>query len=244
MLEERKIRNEDFVDSIKNIIGLLHPYKEPRRDFEEKNYNLLPQMGIELYLCDNDAGNIETQVMFLDGNNYAKSSIDTSYFVNGIISTENIKELIDFLLDNYPIISNFNYYGNNLSIDFVYDLADSLKYGINCEKISLNITSRMNELSYIIYCYYKYILETYYYKLGAVLQKNDNYRQAIEEIKNELIDKMTCEEMLAVISMFSKEKLQNILNSIDSETFINKYYSKANEKIKVKVLEKVERFNK
>lgn len=154
-----KITNEKEVTRIIiDLINKLHPVKTPRIDLNIPSFKR-PATDIIINLVEEE--NLPyTFINILDGTQSFKESIEKGkILISNYLDNNTLKELMDFLFLNFPIIYNFNVNENSISLDFSFSKNNDFlkKSGISLENINLEINIsdlKLNHKIKIIYYLY------------------------------------------------------------------------------------------
>ncbi len=218
-------QNDNLILFIKNIILKYCPYVENRISILGKAK--APQFDINI-----DIKNEETQIMFLFGNNNFKQSIDEKVEISGIITFNEIKDIIDYILSDHEIVKELYIYNNKLNLNFAINWTDENLKGINCSDITIQIKFNDSNLEkdylYLLFkTYYNYLI-----KVPAFKKIRDNY---IYKEKESYFEKLNKNELINFLNMLNEDELRKLLLDLNNDTFI-KYYDNDKEKSKVLVL--------
>lgn len=230
-MEKNIIKESDVCDVIRTEIEKMHPIMEPRLDLDAFEDRRRPEMEILLYLYNNS---IKSQIVFLDGNSFAKSSIDNGYLLEDFLSNDNLSNILNYFLEQYPLITDFSVEKNKISFDFKFDFGEILTSGISAYKITFSIQTREKDLYYKINDYLKYILSNYYDKLSHTELFKREYNRYLDCIKEEYINSMTKEDILLFLQDMEKDILKEILMNIDNDIFMEKINPYQREKMLIK----------
>lgn len=218
-------QNDNLILFIKNIILKYCPYVENRISILGKAK--APQFDINI-----DIKNEETQIMFLFGNNNFKQSIDEKVEISRIITFNEIKDIIDYILSDHEIVKELYIYNNELNLNFAINWTDENLKGINCGDIAIQIRFNDSNLEkdylYLLFkTYYSYLI-----KVPAFQKVRDNYIYKEKEFYFENLNK---NELINFLNMLNEDELRKLLLDLNNDTFI-KYYDNDKEKSKVLVL--------
>ncbi len=214
------MNKEETLNIIKSTIYKMHPIKKPRVNITKLYTIGAPEMEVELYFFEDKNNILKTQVIFSDGNYYHKTS--KSYFtINNLINKEIVIDLINFLLEEFPIISNFNVDKNSLSLEFSFSSEKNMTKGISCRRLKLIFISREN--THIINDYLKCILDNYSDKLSSTPLFKERYEEYLNNNKKEMINTLNKEELKEIINLLSEEELKNLLQKLPHDTLNNAY---------------------
>ena len=123
---------EDLMSYIKSVFLKYCPYVEDRLSILGSTKS--PELNIELNICNN-----ESQIMFMFGNYNFKTTIPERATVYYVISSEEIFDIIDFLLEDHEVIKDINLYNKKIDLKFSINWTDKSIIGINCDDIGLNL---------------------------------------------------------------------------------------------------------
>ena len=218
-------QNDNLILFIKNIILKYCPYVENR-------ISILGKAKAQQFDINIDIKNEETQIMFLFGNNNFKQSIDEKVEISRIITFNEIKDIIDYILSDHEIIKELHIYNNELNLNFAINWTDENLKGINCGDITIQIKFNDSNLEknylYLLFkTYYSYLI-----KVPAFKKMRDNY---IYKEKESYFENLNKNELINFLNMLNENELRKLLLDLNNDTFI-KYYDNDKEKSKVLVL--------
>ncbi len=214
------MNKEETLNNIKSTIYKIHPLKRPRVCMPKLFTIDAPEMEVELYFFVDNQNIQKTQVIFSDGNYYHKTS--KSYFtIDNLISKEIVIELIDFLLENFPIISNFNVDKSTISLEFTFSAEKNMTRGISCRSLKLIFISK--EKKNIINDYLKCILENYSDKLSTTTLFKERYEEYLDNNKKEIVNALDREGLQEIINSLSEEELKELLQKLPHDILSNAY---------------------
>lgn len=213
-----KITNEKEVTQIIiNLINKLHPVKTPRIDLNIPSFKM-PATDIIIYLVEED--NLPyTFINILDGTQSFKESIEQGkILISNYLDNNTLKELIDFLFLNFPIIYNFNVNENSISLDFSFSKnKDFLKTpGLSLESLNLEININDLKLKHQLTNYLLFILNTYHKELN----QTSFWQENMQKYKEKLIFEMEYKCIMDFLSYLNEDEIRKLLGNINNERFI------------------------
>lgn len=221
------IEAKDIVEKIKEEICRLHPITTPRSDAENSKYT---EMEIELAFF-NYEGVRQTGIYFLDGNDRGKSSTSNSYRLKEYIPFGGVKDLIDFLLLEYPILLDISYEHQSFSLRFSYPSEKEEEEGISCSQVILEFRTREKDLMPVVADYLSYIVSTYYKIVSKTPTFQKRYEEYLDSNKREAINGMSYEEITLFISKLTTREIKDMLKGLDSQAFFRVYSSIKGEEV-------------
>lgn len=213
-----KITNEKEVTQIIiDLINKLHPVKTPRIDLNIPSFKR-PATDIIINLVEED--NLPyTFINILDGTQSFKESIEQGkILISNYLDNNTLKELIDFLFLNFPIIYNFNVNENSISLDFSFSKnKDFLKTpGLSLESLNLEININDLKLKHQLTNYLIFIMNTYYNEL----KQTSFWQENIQKYKEKLILEMEYKFIMGFLSHLNEDEIRKLLVNINNERFI------------------------
>lgn len=218
---------KDFVEKIKEEICSLHPITMPRYDDENPSYK---EMEIDLAFFNHE-GKHQTGIYFLDGNDRCKSSTSTSYRLKEYISFAGVKDLIDFLLSEYPILLNISFEYQSFSLRFSYRSENEEEEGISCNQVILEFRTRDKDLVPVIRDYLNYIVSTYYGLVSKTPTFQRRYEEYLDSNKRKIINAMSDEEIASFMEKLSPQDIKDMLVEMDNQYFFKIYNSIKGEEV-------------
>ena len=212
-----EITNEkEVLKKIINIINLLHPVQTPRIDLDMPSFKR-PSTDIIINLIEED--NVpHTFISILDGTENFKQSVPNgNILTDEFLDINTLKEIIDYLLANFPVVYNFNVNSNSISFTLSFSKNNDfyITPGISLENISLEIRITDLKLQKKLKEYLIFILSTYYVEL-----KQTPYWQETIENKKKILFEMEYEYIMDFVSHLSEEEIRKLLVNITNERFI------------------------
>ena len=210
-------KEKEIAERIINLINELHPIKTPRIDLNMPSFKR-PSTDIIINLIEED-NMPHTFISILDGTENLKQSVPYGKILTDtILDINTLKEIIDYLLANFPVVYNFNVNSNSISFTLSFSKnSDFLKTpGLSLENMNLEISIKDLKLQKKLKEYLIFILSTYYAEL-----KQTSYWQAnIEKYKKKIFFEMEYEYIMDFLSHLSEEEIRKLLVNITNERFI------------------------
>ena len=160
-----------------------------------------------------------TFINILDGTQSFKESIEQGkILISNYLDNNTLKELIDFLFLNFPIIYNFNVNENSISLDFSFSKnKDFLKTpGLSLESLNLEININDLKLKHQLTNYLIFIMNTYYNEL----KQTSFWQENIQKYKEKLILEMEYKFIMGFLSHLNEDEIRKLLVNINNERFI------------------------
>lgn len=213
-----EITNEkEVLKKIINIINLLHPVQTPRIDLDMPSFKS-PSMDILINLIEED-NMPHTFISILDGTENFKQSVPNgNILTDAFLEINTLKEIIDYLLANFPVVYNFNVNSNSISFTLSFSKNNDfyITPGISLENISLEIRITDLKLQNKLKEYLIFILSTYY----AELKQTPYWQETIEKYKKKMLFEMEYGYIMDFVSHLSEEEIRKLLVNITNERFI------------------------
>ena len=210
-------QSENVAQYIKNIILKYAPYVDSRLELYDMG-SCQPIITTQITITDD-----ESYIMFCRGTSGGWSSTDDRATIKKRIDFEEIKSVIDFLLEDYRFINNIMFYndtGYGSRVELIFSINwtnESIKQGINCGNITLELTFANEKLRKQ---YTSMLLQQYreeFKKTRTVAKMKDEY---IKSIKDECIDKASKKELLELLHKLDEQELKELLYSLDNDIFM------------------------
>lgn len=213
-----EITNEkEVLKKIINIINLLHPVQTPRIDLDMPSFKR-PSTDIIINLIEED--NMPyTFISILDGTENFKQSVPHGKILTDtILDINTLKEIIDYLLANFPVVYNFNVNSNSISFTLSFSKNNDFLEtpGLSLENINLEISIKDLKLQKKLKEYLVFILSTY----CAELKQTPYWQENIEKYKKKIFFEMEYEYIMDFVSRLSEEEIRKLLVNITNERFI------------------------
>lgn len=213
-----EITNEkDIAERIINLINELHPVKTPRVDLNMSSFKS-PSMDILINIIEED-NMPHTFISILDGTENFKQSVPNgNILTDAFLEINTLKEIIDYLLANFPVVYNFNVNSNSISFTLSFSKNNDfyITPGISLENISLEIRITDLKLQNKLKEYLIFILSTYY----AELKQTPYWQETIEKYKKKMLFEMEYGYIMDFVSHLSEEEIRKLLVNITNERFI------------------------
>lgn len=213
-----EITNEkEVLKKIINIINLLHPVQTPRIDLDMPSFKR-PSTDIIINLIEED-NMLRTFISILDGTeNFKQSVLHGNILTDTFLDINTLKEIIDYLLANFPVVYNFNVNSNSISFTFSFSKNNDfyITPGISLENISLEIRITDLKLQKKLKEYLIFILSTYY----AELKQTPYWQETIEKNKKKILFEMEYGYIMDFVFHLSEEEIRKLLVNITNERFI------------------------
>lgn len=210
-------QSENVAQYIKSIILKYAPYVDSRLELYDMG-SCQPIITTQITITDD-----ESYIMFGRGTSGCWSSTDDRATIKKRIDFEEIKSVIDFLLEDYRFINNIMFYndiGYGSRVELIFSINwtnESIKQGINCGNITLELTFANEKLRKQ---YTSMLLQQYreeFKKTRTVEKMKDEY---IKSIKDECIDKASKKELLELLHKLDEQELKELLYSLDNDIFM------------------------
>ena len=213
-----EITNEkEVLKKIINIINLLHPVQTPRIDLDMPSFKR-PSTDIIINLIEED--NVpHTFISILDGTENFKQSVPNgNILTDEFLDINTLKEIIDYLLANFPVVYNFNVNSNSISFTLSFSKNNDFLEtpGLSLENVNLEISIKDLKLQKKLKEYLVFILSTYY----AELKQTPYWQENIKKYKKKILFEMEYEYIMDFVSHLSEEEIRKLLVNITNERFI------------------------
>ena len=213
-----EIRNEkEISEKIIGLINELHPVKTPRIDLDMPSFKR-PSSDIIINLIEED--NVpHTFISILDGTENFKQSVPNgNILTDAFLDINTLKEIIDYILANFPVIYNLSVNDYSISLAFSFSKnSDFLETpGLSLENINLEISIKDLKLQKKLKEYLIFILSTY----CAELKQTPYWQENIEKYKKKIFFEMEYEYIMDFVSRLSEEEIRKLLVNITNERFI------------------------
>ena len=213
-----EITNEkEVLKKIINIINLLHPVQTPRIDLDMPSFKR-PSTDIIINLIEED--NMPyTFISILDGTENSKQSVPNgNILTDAFLDINTLKEIIDYILANFPVIYNLSVNEYSISLTFSFSKnSDFLETpGLSLENINLEISIKDLKLQKKLKEYLIFILSTY----CAELKQTPYWQENNEKYKKKIFFEMEYEYIMDFVSRLSEEEIRKLLVNITNERFI------------------------
>lgn len=213
-----EITNEkEISEKIIGLINELHPVKTPRIDLDMPSFKR-PSTDIIINLIEED-NMPHTFISILDGTeNFKQSVLHGNILTDTFLDINTLKEIIDYLLANFPVVYNFNVNSNSISFTLSFSKNNDfyITPGISLENISLEIRITDLKLQNKLKEYLIFILSTYY----AELKQTPYWQETIEKYKKKMLFEMEYGYIMDFVSHLSEEEIRKLLVNITNERFI------------------------
>lgn len=221
--EEKIVENFNYeIDSvilnkIKRILLSRHPIVNDRLDylFDKGEFDI----GFNVY-CDE--GRMKTNIWFLDGKEYSRSSIQDTIVLSDKLSLNLLNSLITYILSDHEIISSLSTnYQTNIEMRFNVNIKDDTMKGISCRTIGLDINfyGKKNMSKYLEF-YLKDIITVFFEKLKDTPFMKKEINKYVGRIKGQFLENCNEEDILELLSKLPVENLQKIIESLDANMFM------------------------
>ena len=210
-------KEKDIAERIINLINELHPVKTPRIDLDIPSFKR-PSTDILINLIEED--NVpHTFISILDGTENFKQSVPHgNILTDTILDINTLKEIIDYLLANFPVVYNFNVNSNSISFTLSFSKNNDFLEtpGLSLENINLEISIKDLKLQKKLKEYLIFILSTY----CAELKQTPYWQENMEKYKKKMLFAMEYEYIMDFVSRLSEEEIRKLLVNITNERFI------------------------
>ena len=210
-------QSENVAQYIKSIILKYAPYVDSRLELYDMG-SCQPIITTQITITDD-----ESYIMFGQGTSGCWSSTDDRATIKKRIDFEEIKSVIDFLLEDYRFINNIMFYkdtGYGSRVELVFSINwtnESIKQGINCGNITLELTFANERLRKQ---YTSMLLQQYREELKRTITVEKMKDKYIESIKAEYVDKASKKELLELLYKLDEQELKELLCNLDNDVFV------------------------
>ena len=210
-------KEKDITERIISLINELHPVKIPRIDLDMPSFKR-PSTDIIINLIEED--NLpHTFISILDGTENFKQSVPNgNILTDEFLDINTLKEIIDYLLANFPVVYNFNVNSNSISFTLSFSKNNDfyITPGISLENISLEIRITDLKLEKQLKEYLIFIINTYYNEL----KQTQYWQENIQKYKEKMLFEMEYEYIMNIISHLNEDEIRKLLVNISNERFI------------------------
>lgn len=220
------IKQKEILDKIQHEICRVHPIKKPRSSDKTCTSSVMKIYFTFGVTYDNKP---ITAIGFLDGNENQMSSTSPFYRLNEYINTEIVIQLISFLVEEFPYISDFSICSRSFSFDFQYPLEMENQEGISCDKIILDFRARDGECIQMLNNYLSKILSEFTDELSQTRTFQNRYNEYCNDLRKNIIDSSNDEEIEQIIRRLPIEIQRKLLESVPSQYFLQFYYDFQNQ---------------
>ncbi len=210
-------KEKDIAERIINLINELHPVKTPRIDLNMPSFKR-PSTDIIINLIEED-NMPHTFISILDGTENLKQSVPHgNILTDAFLDINTLKEIIDYLLANFPVIYNLSVNDYSISLAFSFSKnSDFLKTpGLSLENMNLEISIRDLNLQKKLKEYLIFILSMYH----AELKQTPYWQENMEKYKKKILFEMEYGYIMDFLSHLSEEEIRKLLLNISNERFI------------------------
>lgn len=198
---------------IQSIILQYCPLVEDRLYFlDDARKN--KELDIEISFSNN-----KTNIGFLIGTNSFKQSIKENINIGYYIDFFEIKDLIDFIIQDHKIITSFEMNEKNVfSMKFSINWTNAAIRGLNCNKtrISFNFNDNIDLRNFYLIS----LFENYHdqlEKLPCFIQLKNNY---IDKIKISYFDSLNKDQLVDFIVNLSEGEIKELLFNLNNDIFL------------------------
>lgn len=210
-------KEKEIAERIINLINELHPVKTPRIDLNMPSFKR-PSTDIIINLIEED-NMPHTFISILDGTENLKQSVPNgNILTDAFLDINTLKEIIDYLLANFPVIYNLSV--NDYSISLAFSFSKNNDFyetsGLSLENINLEISTRDLKLQMKLKEYLVFILSTYHNEL----KQTPFWQGNIQKYKKKILFEMKYEYIMDFLSHLSEEEIRKLLLNISNDRFI------------------------
>lgn len=216
-MKEIICQSENAAQYIKSIILKYAPYVDSRHElFDIGSQQPIIRTNITIT-------NDESYISFCRGTGGCWSSTDDKATIEKLIDFEEIKSVIDFLLKDYRFIRNIMFYddrgyGSKIELSFEINWNnESIKQGINCGNITLELTFANDKLRKQ---YTDNLLQQYQEELRKTPTVRNMIDEYISSIKDDYIDNAHKPEMLDFLSKLDEQELKELMYTLRNGVFM------------------------
>ena len=221
-IDEQKL---DLFTSLKRIVLNYFPCTNNR-------LNLLcdsrsPQLEIDFKIYKE-----ESKIIFMIGNNCFKQKTPDLIQLNELLSFDELKKFIDYILADHDFFKIFNVFENTITMVFSINWNEKNLKGMTCDDICLNLNFNDIEMEKeFIY----YLIVNYYDYLQNISSFNEILYNHVNMIKEKSINKLNKKELMMFLELLDENELRDLARNMDTNLFI-KYYNSTEECEDVKKL--------
>lgn len=216
-MKEIICQNGNAAQYIKSIILKYAPYVDSRYELFDMG-SQQPIIKTEITITDD-----ESYITFMNGTSGHSSMTDDRATIEKPIDFEEIKSVIDFLLEDYRFIRNIMFhedtgYGSSIELSLNINWTnESIKRGINCGIITLELTFTNDKLRKQ---YTDNLLQQYQEELRKTPTVRNMIDEYISSIKDDYIDNVHKPEMLDFLSKLDEQELKELMRTLRNGVFM------------------------
>ena len=209
IMKEIICQSENAAQYIKSIILKYAPYVDSRYELFDMG-SQQPIIITNITFTDD-----KSYISFCRGTGGCWSSTDDKATIEKPIDFEEIKSVIDFLLEDYRFIRNIMFhkdtgYGSSIELNLNINWTnESIKKGINCGNIILELTFANDKLR-----------KQYTNQLLQQYQKELSETPTVKKIKDDYIVNARKSEILDFLSKLDEQELKKLMCRLDNDTFM------------------------
>ena len=210
-------KDERIFEYIKGILLKYHPIVDDRLEtlFSSSRFDIL----LDIYSFN---GTDSSSVSFLDGHEFARSSVLDYLELNDIFSLLVVSNLINYILSDHDIVRNFYKTSSSIGFEFTVNLCDNNIHGVDCHTIGLIINFRGDKdmSSYLKY-FLNNIIVTFFDKIKDTEYMKKQIGEYISEIKNKYLELHNKEDILELLSKLSYSDLKFVIRGMKDSMFMD-----------------------
>lgn len=220
------ISQNEILEKVQHEIFRVHPIKKTRSSDKTCTSSVMHIYFTFGVSYDNKP---ITAIGFLDGNENQRSSTSTSYRLNEHINPEIVIQLISFLAEEFPYMSDFSICSRSFCFDFQYPLEMENQEGISCDKIILEFRARDGECIQMLNNYLSRILSEFTDELSQTRTFQNKYNEYCNDLRKNIINSSNDEEIEQIIRRLPIEIKRKLLESVPNQYFLQFYYDLQNQ---------------
>ena len=160
-----------------------------------------------------------TNIYFSNGNNSFRLGTNDRLVLRSVINIEPIYEIIDWILQDHDVISNFTIQHQTLSMAFVVNQTEeSIKRGIPLGTLLLTLDfAKYSKSQELLGNYATAIIKRYFKKLKHLKPFKEAAREHFRQLRNSMVDSLSDEVLKQHFG--DPATLRYMLNEMDPATF-------------------------
>lgn len=210
-------KDEKILEYIKKILLKYHPLVDDRLEtlFGSSRFDIL----FDVYSFN---GTENSCISFMDGHEFARSSILDYLELNDIFSLQVVYNLINYILSDHEIVRSFYKTNSDIRFEFNVNICNDNMHGIDCHTIGLIINFRGDkDMSSYLKCFFNNIVVTFFDKIKDTEYMKKQIGEYISEIKNKYLELHNKEEILELLSKLSYSDLKFVIRDMEDNMFMD-----------------------
>ena len=210
-------KDERILECIKGILLKYHPIVDDRLEtlFGSSRFDIL----FDAYSFN---GTDNSCISFMNGHEFARSSVLDYLELNDIFSLQVVYDLINYILSDHGVVRSFYKTSCSIEFEFTVDLCNDNMHGIDCHTIGFIINFRGDkDMSSFLKYFLNNIVVTFFDKIKDTEYMKKEIGEYISEIKNKYLELHNREEILEFLSKLSYSDLKFVIRSMSDSMFMD-----------------------